>query len=123
MYLHGGEGFWTGQSFCPFMMLTGLPCPGCGITKSIVSIYQGQFLQSLQYHIMGIPYVAACILILIVLPAELLCGRQLMGRKWLFNKSLTFALAAVLMIWHTCRLVRLFMETPLADIWRQSIWA
>lgn len=31
----------TDQSLCPFKMLTGFPCPGCGITKSLVYLYEG----------------------------------------------------------------------------------
>ncbi|MDD4654612.1 MAG: DUF2752 domain-containing protein, partial [Bacteroidales bacterium] len=28
------------QSFCPFKLLTGLPCPGCGFLKSMISLYR-----------------------------------------------------------------------------------
>ena len=28
---------------CPFRLLTGLSCPGCGVTRMIVHIFQGDF--------------------------------------------------------------------------------
>lgn len=46
----------TDQSLCPFKMLTGFPCPGCGITKSLVYFYEGDLYKSLYYHILG-PFV------------------------------------------------------------------
>ena len=39
----------TAQSLCPFKMLTGFPCPGCGITKSLIFFYEGDFLKSIYY--------------------------------------------------------------------------
>ena len=38
----------TEQSLCPFKLLTGFPCPGCGITKSLVFLYEGDFFKSIQ---------------------------------------------------------------------------
>ncbi|MGK4566332.1 DUF2752 domain-containing protein [Flavobacterium sp. 3HN19-14] len=43
----------TAQSLCPFKMLTGFPCPGCGITKSMVYFYSGDLSKSLHYHVLG----------------------------------------------------------------------
>ncbi len=35
---------------CGFRKLTGLYCPGCGGTRSVVALAKGQFLTSLYYH-------------------------------------------------------------------------
>jgi len=34
---------------CFFRMACGLPCPGCGLTHSVVSMLKGDFIQSLAY--------------------------------------------------------------------------
>jgi hypothetical protein len=43
----------NGIILCYFRNLTGLPCPGCGITRSLCAIAKGELLQSFQYHIFG----------------------------------------------------------------------
>ncbi len=39
--------------FCPFRTLTGIPCPGCGMTRSFLALAQGDLSGSLSYHILG----------------------------------------------------------------------
>ena len=50
----------NGPSLCPFKMLTGLPCPGCGMTRSVVTLLHGDLGASLFYHPLGIVIVALC---------------------------------------------------------------
>ena len=35
---------------CPFKQLTGLPCPGCGMTHATVALLRGDFRAMLSYH-------------------------------------------------------------------------
>ncbi len=49
----------TGQiahlpSVCLFYHLTGLPCPGCGLTRSFVCLGHGHLRESLHWHPLGI---------------------------------------------------------------------
>jgi len=39
---------------CTFKNLTGLPCPGCGLTRSIVSAVHGNIKESFNYHRLGL---------------------------------------------------------------------
>jgi hypothetical protein len=39
---------------CTFHYLTGLPCPGCGLTRSMVAGVHGQLKASFRYHRLGI---------------------------------------------------------------------
>jgi hypothetical protein len=48
-----------GPSFCPFKIATGLPCPGCGMTRSVVALLHGDLGASLFFHPLGIVVVAA----------------------------------------------------------------
>ena len=36
--------------FCPFKALTGIPCPGCGMTRAILSITKGDFHGAFSYN-------------------------------------------------------------------------
>jgi hypothetical protein len=38
---------------CPFRMVTGLPCPGCGMTRSLISLAHGDIAASLYFHPLG----------------------------------------------------------------------
>ncbi len=40
---------------CPFFLIFKIPCPGCGLTRSIIQIFKLDFIGSLQYNILGIP--------------------------------------------------------------------
>lgn len=35
---------------CPWKQVTGLPCPGCGMTRSTLALMQGDFLTSLRLN-------------------------------------------------------------------------
>ena len=53
----------SGPSFCPFKVFTGLPCPGCGLTRSAVAFLHGDPSTSVFYHPLGAPIVIAAIVI------------------------------------------------------------
>lgn len=33
-------------AFCPSVIVTGFPCPGCGMTRAVLYLLKGQFLRS-----------------------------------------------------------------------------
>lgn len=35
---------------CSIRSRTGIPCPGCGGTRALISFFTGYFLQSIRYH-------------------------------------------------------------------------
>ncbi|NJL01839.1 MAG: DUF2752 domain-containing protein [Spirulinaceae cyanobacterium SM2_1_0] len=39
--------------FCPFRALTGIPCPGCGMTRSFLAMSHGDFVGAASYHALG----------------------------------------------------------------------
>ena len=43
----------TLREICPLVILTGLPCPGCGLTRSSICIWSGHFKEALHYNAMG----------------------------------------------------------------------
>jgi hypothetical protein len=38
---------------CPFHALTGLPCPGCGLTRAAVECLHGHWGEAVRWHVMG----------------------------------------------------------------------
>ncbi len=35
---------------CPILAATGVPCPGCGITRAVLNLFHGDIVSSLQTH-------------------------------------------------------------------------
>ena len=109
------------QSLCPLKMLTGFPCPSCGITKSIVYLYEGDILTSLSYHLLG-PIVVFFALFIIILFSIEIKTKQTYFRAWFLNKKFAYTLGAFLMVYHTIRLVLFIQENSWDSIVEQSIW-
>lgn len=38
---------------CPFFYITGFLCPGCGLTRSLIALLQGNIIASISYHPLG----------------------------------------------------------------------
>lgn len=40
---------------CIWRYITGIPCPGCGLTRSFLFLLQGNFEKALFYHALSVP--------------------------------------------------------------------
>lgn len=111
----------TAQSLCPLKMLTGFPCPGCGITKSLVYFYEGDLLRSLTFHLFGPFVILLSLATIVVLTTELITKKEYFN-AYLYNRKMAYFLAAILVVYHIIRLVYFFKTNDLDSILKQSIW-
>ncbi|MDN3675261.1 DUF2752 domain-containing protein [Flavobacterium branchiarum] len=102
-------------------MLTGFPCPGCGITKSLVYFYQGDLYKSVSYHILGPFVIAFCWVTIIVLVTELITKKEYFNTL-LYNKKLAYGLGIFLAIYHFIRIIFFVNNNSFDSILQQSIW-
>jgi hypothetical protein len=53
------------ESLCPIMRCLNIPCPGCGLTKSLVCLIKGDLYSSISYHPFGIiiEIITICVLL------------------------------------------------------------
>jgi len=109
------------QSFCPFKMLTGLPCPGCGMIKSMVSLYRGDLAESFGHHLFGPLLVLFFASALFVMTAELIRGRNY-RISWLYNMKLAYGAAVLMGGYHLVRIVVFFTTHSFREILHESIW-
>ena len=109
------------QSLCPFMMLSGLPCPGCGITKSLIFLYQGDLIKSFYYHLFGPFAFLFCLATIIVLLAELITKREYFNTL-IYNKNLAYVLGITLGLYHISRLAYYLFSNNWEEILQKSIW-
>lgn len=109
------------QSLCPIKMLTGFPCPSCGITKSIVSFYEGRLLVSISYHILGPITVVFSMLLIVLLSVEITTKKEYFNH-YLYHKKAAYGLAIFLGIYHIIRLVFFVQQHSIQEILKESIW-
>ncbi len=79
----------TGVTLCLFRACTGIPCPGCGMTRSMSCGLRGMFLESWHYHPLGLIILALFIAtaLLSLLPGlwQQRLARAMESRAFLFN--------------------------------------
>jgi hypothetical protein len=71
---------------CPFKTILHLPCPGCGMTRSLSVLWHGDLYLSFRYHPLGLPLFAGCLLLLVGLifnrkPIEAAVRRLIVNRR------------------------------------------
>ena len=121
IYFFSFESITTDQSLCPFKMTTGLPCPGCGITKSFAFIYDGDLTKSFYYHLFGPFAFTFCIGLIIMLSIEIITKKEF-SKSIFFNIKIAYVLGVVLSTYHIIRLINFLNENDLTSILEQSIW-
>jgi hypothetical protein len=109
------------QSLCPFKMVSGFPCPGCGITKSIIFFYEGDLYKSLYYHILGPLVPLASLAAILVLSTELLTKKTYFSSV-IYSQKLAYVLAILLGIYHFIRLIIFVSTHSVQQILQESIW-
>ncbi len=84
----------TGPVLCPFRLLTGVPCPSCGMTRSWVSLTHGDLGASISQHPLGPATMALVVIATIVLTVHLATGRWLV-RPMVLRSTLIILAAAI----------------------------
>jgi len=89
----------NGYVFCGFYATTGIPCPGCGLTRAIAALARGEIRTALRLH----PFAPLLLVEAVVLWAlgtrELLRRRALAPPPWLVERLLVWQGAALLALW------------------------
>lgn len=118
---NGNHHLETDQSLCPFKMLTGFPCPGCGITKSLVFFYEGDIYKSIYYHFLGPFVIVFCVAIIVLLTTELITKKEFLN-NWFYNRKLAYGLGIFLAVYHIIRLGYFVYNNSWSSILEQSVW-
>ncbi len=83
---------------CAFKNLTGIPCPGCGLTRSFVCLGHGHFADSVRYHPLGpilfLGFIGAATLMLIRIKRP-----HFLTQRRLDTPTLILAAFALLLLW------------------------
>ena len=95
------------RNFCPSVIVTGLPCPGCGMTRAVFWFAVGQFEKGWEMNPLGIGWLA--------LAAYFCVMRYWLGKKPKGVLQMGAALAVCMAAFYLYRMVRYFPgEVPIA---------
>ncbi len=99
-------GIEDGPVLCPFRRVTGLPCPGCGLTRSWVYLAHGWWRESWLAH----PFGAALLVVVLALGVVALRARVTQRPAPDLNRLVRHpATVVVLVAWAVFALVRMVL--------------
>ncbi|MDX1685297.1 MAG: DUF2752 domain-containing protein [Saprospiraceae bacterium] len=91
---------------CPFRLWSGWPCPLCGSTTAIFSLYAGKWSEALFFNPLGIMMYLVSIISLLIISFDLFTGKDLFYRifrkadqKVFVRENRFFLTALVLLNW------------------------
>lgn len=92
------------SAFCPSVIITGFPCPGCGMTRAFLFVLTGQFERAWSIN----PLIYGCFLFAFYAGVQ----RYLLGRKVNGWKTIMIILAVALMGLYIYRMYCYFPNKP-----------
>lgn len=97
-----------GPVVCPFRRLTGLPCPGCGLTRSWVYAAHGWWRESFASHPFGLLLMAAVVVLAVTVAVRRIRRTAAPDIDRLLKHPVALGLGAVWLSWALVRLVTAF---------------
>ncbi|MCY7406715.1 MAG: DUF2752 domain-containing protein [Alkalinema sp. CAN_BIN05] len=101
---------------CLTKWLTGIPCPMCGMTRSLTVLLQGDVGRSMSFHGLGIVLFVGLISTLLIVSAELLLNRSIAFSRHdrTLKKTIGFSVISLFLVHHGIRLVPMVRSGELA---------
>ena len=92
---------------CPFLRVTGIPCPGCGLSRACAAMITGDPQHSLRMHAFALPILlgVATLLVSAVLPASKRMKISNAFARFERATGLTFLMMAALLVYWLGRLL------------------
>ena len=108
-----------GPVVCPLPLATGIPCPGCGITRATAHATHGEFREAFRYHPLW-PFVLAYAGMLWIY--KILETSRGQPPKWPSDRIALGGLAVMAVFW-AVRLVWFFAHDGLSVMARDNLFA
>jgi len=102
----GGDGRILGlPTVCPFNHMTGLPCPGCGLTRAFVSMAHGHLVDAVRWHALSPIMFALGLGLVFEYGARVFAGKSLLRINSLWNSRAGWAASVVFVGYGVARAV------------------
>ncbi|MEO9322354.1 DUF2752 domain-containing protein [Nocardioides sp. C4-1] len=98
------DGIEDGPVVCPFRRLTGLPCPGCGLTRSWVYLAHGRWDDAYSAHPFGIVAMAAAVALVAAVVLGLVTRRPMPDVDRVLRRTWALAVVAAWLVFGVVRL-------------------
>jgi hypothetical protein len=85
----------NGPVLCPFRIMTGLPCPGCGLTRSFCAMSRGQLAAAFGDHLFGPVLYFVALLSIPLMIYQLITNRRI---EWFHRLCYSRSLARIMAI-------------------------
>ncbi|ORM25171.1 DUF2752 domain-containing protein [Williamsia sp. 1135] len=95
----------SGPTLCPMRLITGLPCPGCGLTRSWIAAAHGDFADAFSYNIFGPVSLIATIMFVTVVGVLLIRGRPAATITPVLRHPIVIAVVVVWVLYGIARVV------------------
>lgn len=89
---------------CPMVLLTGFPCPGCGLTRAGVALLQGDFRTAWEQNLMIYPIV---LFVIVYIVFRYFLKRDTKKLSWLL-----LVILAAMIVYYIYRMCRYFPGEP-----------
>ena len=92
---------------CPHRRATGLMCPGCGLSRSFVSLSHGDIVAAFHFHVFGplVYLIFVASLLWMVVPQRLRPASDHAGLTWTWRVGSAVVVSAWLLWWAIFRLL------------------
>jgi Protein of unknown function (DUF2752) len=101
---------------CLMKWLTGIPCPLCGMTRSLTALLQGDFGRSMSFHGLGIVMIIGLVSTFLIVSMELMFRRSIAFSKHhrTLKQTIGFSIVSLFLVHHGIRLVPMMRSGELA---------
>ncbi len=103
--------FWG--RFCPLAIMTGLPCPACGMTRAARLLLGGQFAAAGKMHAMIYPVV--------ILAAAAGSGRYISGRALSYLLKYVWLVLVISLLYYVVRMYLYFPYTEPMELYEEAV--
>lgn len=95
----------SGPTLCPMRLITGLPCPGCGLTRSWTAAAHGDFADAFSYNIFGPVSLIATIMFVTAVGILLIRGRPAASITRVLRHPIVIAVVVIWVLYGIARVV------------------